>query len=89
MGDHVMELPGQAQALLDNRPAGQLLPGPLQLRRPLLQLGGVDLTVTDEVAQHPGNSDDPHVEQKRTPVEHGRGQPDGRQAELGDNQAGQ
>jgi len=89
MGDHVMQLAGQAQALLGHRPAGQLLSCPFQFSRPLLQLGGIDLAVTDKVTQHPGNSQDPHEEQKRTPLEHGRGEPDGRQAELRDHQAGQ
>ena len=41
VGDDVVQLPGDAQALLGHRPPGRLDPLPLLLRRPQLQLLGV------------------------------------------------
>jgi hypothetical protein len=89
MGDHIVQLPGQAQALLDHRPAGQLLPGPLQFGRLLLQPGGVGTIVVGEVAQQPGRRHDSHVDDQRNRPSPARGELDGRQPGLCDGQAGQ
>ena len=89
MGDHVMQLAGQAQALFGDRPAGQFLPGLLQLSGPLLQPGGVGPVVVGEIAQHPGRRHDSHVADQRPHPSPAGAELNGRQAELRDRQAGQ
>jgi hypothetical protein len=58
VGYDVVQLAGKAQAFLDDRPAGQFLPGLLQFGGPLLQPGSMRTVVVDEVTQQPRRGND-------------------------------
>ena len=58
VGDHVVQLAGDAQPLLGHRLAGQVVLGPLQLAVLGLQRLGVEPAGTDGVAEEPGAGDE-------------------------------
>jgi hypothetical protein len=91
VGDHVMELAGDPQPLLGDRPAGQLLAGLLQLGRPLLGGDGRLLAPPGPVAEPPGRGQDQAVDHQAPAVADrpGPGQPDQEEQGLGGAQAGQ
>jgi hypothetical protein len=53
VGDHVVQLAGDPQALLGRRLPGLLVPFPLQPGGPVLQLSGVHAPLPDPLAQDP------------------------------------
>jgi hypothetical protein len=86
VGDHVVQLAGEPEALIGDRAASQVLAGLFELGRPLFELGGVGAALADEVPEQPGGGQYQSVADPGAQAGPARGELDQGQPDLGGGQ---